>query len=295
LSFSFSDYHSHHHHSHWPSTWWFSYDDCYDPFVSYRSYWYHRYDDCWDDYRWYYYRPVYGCYRPRYHIYRPLYSTVYYSDYSYLEPDYVTTGYETPYDYLAGGSTSTNLPQLSAADDAWEYLASGDAREARRLFDRAVNAYPADGLPQIGYALSAALLDRHAEAAVYMRRALRDDPESLREIPLSEDLRTQIQPLLETYLHQSKQNVSDIDSLFMLAVLHTIDGDEAMAYFAIDRAAELGDGDRAVANLKSMLQQSLDRAPSQPAPTPVPVPQLQSAPEVQGPAPSTAPASEVLY
>jgi tetratricopeptide (TPR) repeat protein len=321
-----SHFHDHHHHHGWHSSWWYPYNsfgfyygshgwsvglsfsnyywndwcypahywyaDCYDPY----PYWHGYYHSHWDDHRCYSYRPVYGYYRPQYRCYEPYYSTVIYSDYAYLESYDDSSGYIVGSDYLAGGSTSTYPPstyppQLTSANDGWEYLASGDAREARRAFDQSVTAYPSDGLPKIGYALSAALLDRDQEAAEYMRRALREDPESLREIPLSEDLRVQLRPLLDEYLRNSKQNPSDVDALLMLAVLHTIDGNDAMAYFAIDRAVDIGDRDVASGNLKRMIQQSLDREPVQPI-TPSPLPTPTPSPIEQ---PASQPADGVLY
>ena len=77
----------------------------------------------------------------------------------------------------------------------------------------------------------------------------------------------------------------------MLAVLQSIVGDQAMAYFAIDRVEDLGDRDAAVVNLKRMIQQSLDRGPAT-----TPERSLPSTPsQAPVPPPTTAPEGEVLY
>jgi tetratricopeptide (TPR) repeat protein len=172
-------------------------------------------------------------------------------------------------------SDSSPSVDLYAGLDGWEFLEAGDAREARRSFDRAINVYPNDGLPRIGYALSAAMLSRDAEAVDEMRRALREDPEAIREVPQNQELWSQIQPLIDSYLRLTKQSPHDVDALFMLAALHYIDGNDSMAYFAIDRGIDLGDRDLSSVNLKTIIQNSLNARPidsSEPLPAQAPEP-----------------------
>jgi tetratricopeptide (TPR) repeat protein len=281
LSFSFSNYHT----------------PCYDPWTWRTRYWrsydygcapyYHRYTriayyDC-DDWDWcdrYCYRPVYGCYRPRYNCYRTVYYPVYLRSYSYYdEPDY-TNDYPWISDGYGGGIATDGYtatePGISySSQDGWELLGSGDAREARRVFDRAINVYPADGLPLIGYSIAAARLDRHEEAVEYMRRALRTDPEALNEVPQDEQVQQQISQALSVFENRA-QSSDDPDSLFMVAALRYLAGEEALAYFAIDRVTDRGYNDASDVNLKAVIQATIDEFS--------PVPQPLEGPQANEPA-----------
>ena len=307
LSFSFCDY-----------------TPCYDP-CYYRPFRYYHYDNgCgYPRYRHSYFdcdwyscaRPYYGCYRPRYTCYQPLYTS--YTDYSYLDEP----SYPGPYDYYNDSAEPYVPPYLPPVDaapsdgdyspplqdiapaapvptDGWDLLVAGNAREARRVFDRGRNVHPNDGLANIGYAIAAGLLSRYDDATASMRIALRNDPESLNEVPDNAKIEQGVRQLLDYYVDRIKSAPGDVDALFMSAALRFLVDDEALAYFAADRAIEKGDKDVSVLNLKRLIQSALDKDSqkhqAEPAPSVAPSDRPAAIPSEQPAAskPSTVP---VLY
>lgn len=304
------------------------YDPCYYRPIRYYYYdngcGYPRYRHSYFDCDWYSCaRPYYGYYRPRYSCYQPVYSS--YSNYSYLDEP----SYSAPDDYYSNsnyddfaepyvppadlaplsGDYSPPLqdiaPSAPASTDGWDLLVDGNAREARRAFDRAKGAHHNDGLPKIGYAIAAGLLSRYDDAVSSMRSALRTDPESLNEVPENAQLDQQLRQLLEYFIDRTKSSSDDIDALFMTSVLRYLAGDEALAYFAADRAIDKGDKDLSTLNLKLLIQTALDKdskqqqpapdaAPSNPAPSLNPSDQPATTP-FQKPASSEPSAVPVLY
>jgi tetratricopeptide (TPR) repeat protein len=205
----------------------------------------------WDCNTWWGYRPVYAYYRPVYVL----------PSYSHDDAAYFSSG------STFADASLLDMPLTYSSQEARDLLRDGDAREARRAFDRAVSAYPSDGLPLVGYALSAGLLQRYDEAVDSMRRAMRRDPQSLNEVPQDDDLRQEFKPLLDYFEARLQQSPDDIDANFMIAALRYLTGDEAMAYFSIDRAMEAGDRDVSAVNLKAVIRNALDRGPSDRAPS----------------------------
>jgi tetratricopeptide (TPR) repeat protein len=214
-----------------------------------------------------------------------------YPEYSWLnEP-----GYFADESYVPSGGSSSSIDQVYAPASAapagasgWDLLIAGDVHEARRAFDRAMNALPHDGLPQIGLALANGLLDRDAEAVSTMRQAMREDPEAILEVPRDAALMERIEVLLGRYEDRAKRSVSDIDAQFLIAALRVIKGDYAMAYFAIDKVIERGDSDAAAQNLKRVAQAALEKAPSESVPaTPSPADDDVFVPIIPEPLPPT--------
>ena len=231
------------------------FDPCYGP-VHYNYF----YDDCrpvyscWSDCDWYWGRPVYGCYRPRV-IYRPAY--VY--DSYYAGAPYYYDSYSSGYDSGIAGTYPPEPGLYSTSEDGWDLLINGDAREARRVFDRALSVHTNDALSQIGYSIAAGMLGRYDDAVASMRKALRDDPKSLNEVPENSKLDASLRQLLDHYAAIVKQSPGDIDSLFMSAALRYLVDDAALAYFAADQALTQGDRDPSAQNLKRLIQTSLQK------------------------------------
>ena len=154
-------------------------------------------------------------------------------------------------------------------------------REARRAFDRDVQNAPGDGLPQIGYAITAGLLERYDEAVASMRKALRDDPDAFKEAPHDVKIVEQMRTLLTHYRNVTRDNANDIDGQFMTAALRHLIGEDALAYYAVSKAIEAGDKDQSVIVLKVLIQRTLDAQPdsSEPAATtPATVPSIFESP-----------------
>jgi hypothetical protein len=116
------------------------------------------------------------------------------------------------------------------------------------------DALPDDGLPLIGFALSASLLDQHEEAITAMRSALRSDPEALRYVPDDERLHGQLAGLVEHYEYRARHEFGDVDALFMVAALWYLLNQEDTAHYAVGVAVTLGDGDASTLNLQAMIQ-----------------------------------------
>ncbi len=273
-------------------------------------------------------RYSYGCYYPRfaYSSYVPLaYRTNsfwwlydnddYGYDYSAYGSGYdsgFTSGYEagqstessSAYEptWLAGGSVfsgsdaaATSAPEPQAADitDGWDLLTNGDPREARRAFERERANNPGDGLPQIGYAISAGLLERYDEAIASMRSALRDDPDAFAEMPLNQQIAEHLQTLLTHYRNITREKPEDVDARFMQAAIRHLLGQDALASYSIDVAIKAGDADESARVLEALIARSLNQeepqtgepeaAPAAPPAPPVPPAATSPQPATTGP------------
>jgi hypothetical protein len=188
--------------------------------------------------------------------------------------DWTDTTFE---DYNAAADVA--IDAAVPTGNGWELLDRGDPREARRVFTHAVNAHPADALPKIGYALSTALLDRDQEAADVMRQAMRLDPESILDVPQTPAILEQAQSLIDRYRTVGYSAMGERDVHFMMAVMLTLKGELAMAYYTIDTAAERGDVDASAANLKGVLRATINGSSVVPAPQSQPA-ETEKSPEI---------------
>ena len=186
------------------------------------------------------------------------------SDVGAYEPTWLAGG------GLAGGSSSgsSGSYETPAGRNGWDLLLAGDVNEAQRAFDRERLNVPGDGLPQIGQAITAGLLERYEEAVAAMRKALRDDPDALNEVPQNSQIADQIRALLTHYRNITREKPEDIDALFMTAALRHLLQEDALAYFAIDKAIDAGDSDDIARMLKSVIQRALDAQPDPAVPIP---------------------------
>ncbi len=195
-----------------------------------------------------------------------------------------------------GGTAPSNRePQAALPNDGWDLLMTGDAREARRAFDRECQNNPGDGLPQIGYAITAGLMERYDEAMIAMHRVLDEDPDAFSEVPRNDKIAEQIRIVLAHYRNVTRENPKESNALFMTAALRHLLGEDALAYFAIDKAIEAGDAEKSSSVLKGLIQRSLDAQPA--AETPASAPSaIGPVPAEPVPAPSaTAPRTEQQF
>lgn len=170
---------------------------------------------------------------------------------------------------IAFSSTAPEQTQTTA-QDGWDMLASGDVHEARRVFMRAADDAAADGLPQVGFALASAKLERWTEALLAMRRAMRIDADALNKVPDDPIVVEAVQASLEHFNKALKQMPNDADALFMVAAMQFLTGEDASAFLTIETALEKGDKDESAANLKRLIRAALDEAAKQPLPTQAP-------------------------
>lgn len=236
------------------------YHDCYYPGWRWYSrytpfYWRYFWTPCPDIYVVKYYRPVYG-------YYQPVYVTNYYSA-AYTTTSQPFSSFDSVPAYTPSVLGSDDVIDYPVGDDpsltgGWLLLATGQAREARRAFYRETQIRPADGLPLIGYAISAGLLDRYAEAVAVMRDAMGIDPEALSEVPQHDDVFYMVEELLAYYEQQTRLTPGDPNAWYMTAALRYVIGEYTPAYFAIDRAIELGDSDQSALNLKGQIRSMIE-------------------------------------
>jgi hypothetical protein len=178
--------------------------------------------------------------------------------YGYSSSDYVTQPAYTDYadtSYVPVVYAPAPCPQTLA--EAWGLLADSRPGEAAEAFDCLADAIPDDGLPLVGYALAAALLDEHEVAVANMRVALRTDPETLRYVPEDERLHGQLTQLVEHYEYQVRHQYGDLDALFMVASLWYLLNQERAAEYAIDIAITLGDHDPSTVSLRLLIESAL--------------------------------------
>jgi hypothetical protein len=226
----------------WGSFW------CY-PGYRYGSYW------GWS-WPWYGYWPSYGGYGSRYGSWYGYWPNDY--GYGYSSNDYVTQPAYTDYadtSYAPVVYAPEPCPRTLA--EAWGLLADSRPGEAAEAFDCLADAIPDDGLPLVGYALAAALLDEHEVAVANMREALRTDPETLRFVPEDERLHGQLTQLVEHYEYRARHQYGDLDALFMVASLWYLLNQERAAQYAIDIAATLGDSDPSTVSLRLLIESAL--------------------------------------
>jgi tetratricopeptide (TPR) repeat protein len=181
----------------------------------------------------------------------------YYSTYNY----YDTAGQASPTTY-PGASYSPSVftpdPCPGTMADAWEDLAADRCDAALEAFNCLAQVLPDDGLPLIGSALAASLLDQQEDAIAAMREALRIDPEALGYAPDDERLHSQVAQLVEQYEYRARTQFGDLDALFMVAALLYLLGQEDTAYYAIDIAVNLGDIDASTSSLKALMEAPAD-------------------------------------
>jgi hypothetical protein len=228
------------------------------------SFWYWGSFWCYPGYRycsywgwpWYSYWPYHGRYGYGYGAWYGYWPDDY--GYGYSSSDYVTQPAYTDYadtSYVPVVYTPEPCPWTLA--EAWGLLADGRPGEAADAFDCLAEAIPDDGLPLVGYALAAALLDEHDVAVANMREALRADPETLRYVPEDERLHGQLTRLVEHYEYRARQQYGDLDALFMVASLWYLLNQERAAHYAIDIAATLGDSDPSTVSLRLLIESAL--------------------------------------
>lgn len=205
-----------------------------------------------------YYAPrAYSYYNPSYSNYRPRY----YSSPSYLGGD------NYPKKYTGGGNTyrynsasarypDTATESYSTNDLGWRLLRQNNPREALDVFATQAGKNHNDGVPKVGYALSAAMQGDLNKAAWAMRRAFRIDPDSLHYMKIDASLRTSIDTLLAEYRNQLNhtQGNRHFDVAFMIAALNYLIHENDAARIAIGESVDkLGDNSPSALNLQRLV------------------------------------------
>ncbi|MFQ5785191.1 MAG: hypothetical protein ACE5H8_10255, partial [Alphaproteobacteria bacterium] len=127
----------------------------------------------------------------------------------------------------------------------------GGYEQALSNFARQANGHPSQGLPKVGYALSAALAGDLGRGVWAMRRALRIDPHAVHYVYIGDTLRPKVEYLVGRY--RSRSDRGDEGATFMLASLHYLLRDTASARDEIDLAVANGDRNPSTVNLEQLI------------------------------------------
>jgi hypothetical protein len=270
------DWHDHHHGCHSGLSFHFSTGGFSFGFNHHHP-WHHWHHDWCSWPSWHSWHGSYwGCHCHTFHcIHKPVFFTTYYPTYYY--PVYSDPIYYSSAEVYTPAPAPYETEPAPITGNAWDLLDEGNAREARRQFAREIDTHPNDGLPQIGYAIASTLIDRKIEATAMMRRALKNDPEAIHEVPQTQGLIQAMEAALDEFVEMSDRRADNVDAQFMIAAMRYMLGDVSRAFFAIDRATDWGDKDASAVNLHGIIRKAMEQ-PAQPAP-----------------APSTAPAGQPAY
>jgi hypothetical protein len=205
-----------------------------------------------------YYAPrAYSYYNPSYSTYRPRY----YSSPSYLGRNnypkkYAGGGNTYSYNSVSARYPDTATESYSTNDLGWRLLGQNNPREALDVFATQAGKNHNDGVPKVGYALSAAMQGDLNKAAWAMRRAFRIDPDSLHYLKIDALLRTRIDMLLAEYHDQLNyaQGNRHVDVAFMIAALNYLIHENDAARAAIEASVDkLGDNSPSALNLQRLV------------------------------------------
>jgi hypothetical protein len=149
----------------------------------------------------------------------------------------------------------------AASAEGWALLGRGRVGDALTQFSRASQTYRGAGVPQIGVALSLAMLEQFDGGAWAMRRALRLDVGAVAHVPVDEALSERLQKLVLEYRRGEQHAVPAKDATFMLAALCALLGDAEAAHEMIGLAIEVGDTSEAATVFRTYLEAAYPRGP----------------------------------
>lgn len=209
---------------------------------------------------WYYGSALYTKYCAPF--YRPWHHRHHYRAWYHYWPWYLHYGltwptYITQYHSWYGVASYEPQPCWATLAEAWELLAERRAAAAHDAFDCLSQALPNDGLPMIGFALSAAQLDLPEIAVETMREAMRVDPEALHYVPDDDRLAQEVSDRVQYYEDRARHTYGDVDALFMVAALRYMLGELPAADYALDVAITLGDVEVSTFKLKAIIESAL--------------------------------------
>ncbi len=143
------------------------------------------------------------------------------------------------------------LESTATRRSGWNLLSRGRYTEALAAFARTAGAEP-EGLPELGAALAAATLRKHALAARSVREALGDEPAAVFSVPLDAELTALLGKLADHYADRLDAGNAGDDAL-VLAAIYAMLGRNDQARSAIRRAVQQEGSDAPAANLHRLL------------------------------------------
>lgn len=191
------------------------------------------------------------------HGYHTFYRSPYPYGYGYFYNLYPYRWYD-PIPYYYPGSYGQESHSTGGGyddlDEGWNLLRRGRAAEAADTFGRLAQASPTAGMPKVGYALAAAELGRLDKGIWAMRRALRQDPESLQYVTIDHQLQPKVEAMIKRY-QQSDRYDDSSDGAFMVAALLYLLGEMDAAQEAMERDSNSYDTYTSAKNLKRLIEQ----------------------------------------
>lgn len=161
-----------------------------------------------------------------------------------------------------GGDGEQEVPAESAAPGVagagWTMLREGRLEDAAETFATQSQELPRAGLPKIGYALAQAELGADDTAAWAMRRALMFEPAALNAVPVGDELRQRLLPLVERYSQPTADDaVAAEDRFFLAATFAYLAHDYDRAKELVQRSLATGDRDPTTFALQERIDQAL--------------------------------------
>jgi len=198
-----------------------------------------------------------------------------YDDYAYVYPQpqtYVEQPYVEPY---PPAPVWPDLPDpvegpladhgAAVSDEGWALVRQGNATDALTYFSRLAQVYRGAGVPQIGSAVSLAMLGELSRGAWNMRRALRIDPAAVAYTPRDDGVRATLQRLVLVYRRREQNAVNAKDAAFMLAALHAMLDETGAAHEMVGLAIQVGDTSEGAEALKGFLDAAYPHRQPEPA------------------------------
>jgi len=140
--------------------------------------------------------------------------------------------------------------------EGWELLADGAHGPALHAFARRAERRPGDGVPKVGYALTAAEAGELEGAAWAMRRVFRIDPDAAHRAPVDHRLEPRVRDLIHRYRDRLRHDRHAADSAFMVAALHHLLGEDHHAHEALRASRDYDDGRASTVALIRSLESS---------------------------------------
>jgi len=151
-------------------------------------------------------------------------------------------------------STTTTVYGTDAGmgSQGWALLADGHDTSALSYFATAAQSHPRNGIPKVGYALSAAGSGKFSRGVWAMRRAARIDPEGVRYVQLNDATAGRVRYLMEQY-HARIEVSHNADDAFMEAALEYLLGDLDGARSSLALARQYGDSSASARSLARLI------------------------------------------
>lgn len=137
--------------------------------------------------------------------------------------------------------------------NGWALLREGKSRDAQAAFGGEAARRPGSGQPKAGFAIASALSGDHVMAAWSMRRALRLDPDGVRQLELEASLHRTALLLIDDYASAGGAELDRRHALIMQAALHYLLREQQPARRALEAAVALGENNPGADNLRKLI------------------------------------------